>query len=53
MDKSKTLFKDEKKCPYCHKWILIKRTKKVISKAVKGEYEEKTEVSKSEQTRLK
>lgn len=53
MSERKTIFEEEIRCPHCKKYIDIKKIKKTITEAVKGEYEEKVVVRKSEQTRLK
>lgn len=50
--KPKIVFEEKVKCPFCKKRIIVKKTKKVITAAVPGEYDEKVTVEKDEQKTL-
>jgi len=53
MPEKKTIFEEEVRCPHCKKYIEVKKIRKTIAEAVKGEYEDKIVVNKSRQSRLK
>lgn len=48
----KVLFKEDIVCPYCKKLVSVERVKEIIEKPVKGEYQERLVVTKSEQKSL-
>ena len=50
--KSKLVFEERIKCPYCNKLIVIKKTKKQINEPVPAEYDEEVIVEKDNQTTL-
>lgn len=53
MTEKKTTFEEEIKCPHCKKFLVVKKVRKVITEAVKAEYDEEVIVEKSTQKRLK
>ena len=50
--KTKIVFDNEIACPHCNKNIVVKKIKKLLSEAVKAEYEEEVIVEKCKQKDL-
>ena len=48
----KITFSEEIKCPHCKKFLIVKKVRKIITEATKGEYEDEVIVEKSTQKRL-
>jgi len=53
MEEKKETFKEEIKCPYCKKFLIVKKVREMITEPVKAEYEDEVIVEKSTQKRLK
>ncbi len=50
--KAKLIFEERFICPHCNQKMIVKKTRKVISDPVPGEYKERVVVEKDSQTTL-